>query len=134
MLTPFRTADSPSRNLRRRDVGTARYVVSVSPEVDVALIRETLALTPQQRIQQSDPRGSRPCLLETNLVPLDVLCAIDGGRDDDALLPNSHRIEIPATRLRSRLGDADRARAWFVGSRNQLVLPVLEETLEQSAG
>jgi hypothetical protein len=28
--------------------------VNVSPEVDITLIQETLALTPQQRIQQND--------------------------------------------------------------------------------
>jgi hypothetical protein len=36
------------------DVATAWYVLFVSSEVDVTLIRETLALTPQQRIKQND--------------------------------------------------------------------------------
>lgn len=40
--------------LSTRSVGTAWYVVSVSDEVDVTLVQETLALTPQQRIQQND--------------------------------------------------------------------------------
>ena len=35
-------------------VGTAWYLVNVSDEVDVTLVQETLALTPQQRIRQND--------------------------------------------------------------------------------
>jgi hypothetical protein len=38
----------------RSHVRTAWYVALVSSEVDVTLIQETLALTPQQRIQQND--------------------------------------------------------------------------------
>ena len=46
---------SPPRNVRgRRDVRRSWYVANVSSEVDVTLIQETLALTPQQRIQQND--------------------------------------------------------------------------------
>ena len=39
---------------RARTVATAWYVLVVSSEVDVTLVQETLALTPQQRIQQND--------------------------------------------------------------------------------
>lgn len=35
-------------------VATAWYVLVVSSEVDATLVQETLALTPQQRIQQND--------------------------------------------------------------------------------
>ena len=38
--------------------------------------------------------GTGHSLLKTNLGPLDVLGAIEGGRDYDALLPASERIEI----------------------------------------
>jgi hypothetical protein len=34
--------------------GTAWYGLHVSSEVDITLVRETLALTPQQRIRQND--------------------------------------------------------------------------------
>lgn len=58
MVDSFRNAESPSRNLRNgspsSSVGTAWYLVTVSDEVDVTLVQETLALTPQQRIQQND--------------------------------------------------------------------------------
>jgi type II secretory pathway component PulK len=41
-------------SVRNGDVATAWYVLVVSSEVDVTLVQETLALTPQQRIQQND--------------------------------------------------------------------------------
>lgn len=54
---PFRNScnvvDS-GHSLRNGDVATAWYVLVVSLEVDVTLVQETLALTPQQRIQQND--------------------------------------------------------------------------------
>ena len=37
-----------------KNVATAWYVLNVSSEVDVTLVQETLALSPQQRIQQND--------------------------------------------------------------------------------
>jgi hypothetical protein len=45
---------SVEESAERSDVGTTWYVVIVSSEVDVTLIQETLALAPQQRIQQND--------------------------------------------------------------------------------
>jgi hypothetical protein len=72
-------------------------------------------------------------LLKTNLGPLDVLGAIEGGRDYDALLPTSHRIRIAghsvyvldlATLIELKRGSTR--------PKDQLVLPVLEETLRQS--
>src|SRR5438093_11767552 len=38
--------------------------------------------------------GPGHSLLKTSLGPLDVLGAIEGGRDYDSLLPSSHRIDI----------------------------------------
>lgn len=36
------------------DVATVWYALAVGSEVDVTLVQETLALTPQQRIRQND--------------------------------------------------------------------------------
>lgn len=77
--------------------------------------------------------GAAHSLLKTNLGPLDVLGAIEGGRDYEALLPASRRIEISghpvhvlglATRIEPKRGSTR--------LKDQLVLPVLEETLRQS--
>ena len=48
------TSRISSHRLRNGRVATAWYVLVVSSEVDVTLVQETLALTPQQRIQQND--------------------------------------------------------------------------------
>ncbi len=57
----FRNAGNSTDALREsaeryaaRTVSTPWYVLAVSSEVDVTLVQETLALTPQQRIQQND--------------------------------------------------------------------------------
>lgn len=77
--------------------------------------------------------GPRHSLLKTNLGPLDVLGAIEGARDYDALPPLSRRIEIsghPVYVLRlATLIDLERSSTRL---KDQLVLPVLEETLRQS--
>ena len=47
-MRKLRSDPGPSRDQR------SWYALSVNDEVDVTLVRETLALTPQQRIQQND--------------------------------------------------------------------------------
>jgi hypothetical protein len=46
--------ESLRNDAERGSVASAWYVQVVSEEVDVTLVQETLALTPQQRIQQND--------------------------------------------------------------------------------
>jgi hypothetical protein len=79
--------------------------------------------------------GPGHSLLKTKLGPLDVLGAIEGGRDYEALLPNSRPVEISghvvhvldlATLIELKRGSTR--------LKDQLVLPVLEETLRQSRG
>jgi hypothetical protein len=76
--------------------------------------------------------GPGHSLLQTSAGPLDVLGAIEGGRDYDALLPNSRRIEISdhavyvldlATLIELKRGSPR--------LKDQMVLPVLEETLRR---
>jgi hypothetical protein len=72
-------------------------------------------------------------LLKTSLGPLDVLGAIEGGRDYDALLPSSRRIEIsghPVYVL--ELATLIELKRGSTRLKDQLVLPILEETLRQS--
>ena len=45
---------SAERFAQSSTIGPAWYVLNVGSEVDITLIQETLALTPQQRIQQND--------------------------------------------------------------------------------
>jgi hypothetical protein len=79
--------------------------------------------------------GPGHSLLQTNAGPLDVLGAIEGGRDYDALLPNSRRIEITGHPVHvldlAALIDLKRGSPRL---KDQMVLPVLEETLRQRGG
>jgi hypothetical protein len=77
--------------------------------------------------------GPGHSLLKTSLGPLDVLGAIEGGRDYDALLPSSRRIEISEHPVYV-LGLATLIELKRTSTRlkDQLVLPILEETLRQS--
>jgi hypothetical protein len=74
-------------------------------------------------------------LLQTSAGPLDVLGAIEGGRDYEALLPDSRRIEISGHALHvldlATLIDLKRGSTRL---KDQMVLPVLEETLRQRGG
>jgi len=77
--------------------------------------------------------GPGHSLLQTNAGPLDVLGAIEGGRDYDALLPTSRRIEISGHPVYvldlATLIDLKRSSPRL---KDQMVLPLLEETLRQS--
>jgi hypothetical protein len=74
-------------------------------------------------------------LLQTKLGPLDVLGAIEGGRDYEALLPASRQLDISGHPVRvldlSMLVELKRG---STRRKDQLVLPVLEETLRQRGG
>ena len=74
-------------------------------------------------------------LLKTKLGPLDVLGAIEGGRDYDALLPSSKRIEISGHEIHVLgLETLIELKRESTRRKDQLVLPILEETLRQSRG
>lgn len=76
--------------------------------------------------------GPGHSLLQTRLGPLDVLGAIEGGRDYDALLPRSHCIEISGHPI--HVLDLEMLVELKRGStrrKDQLVLPILEETLRR---
>lgn len=77
--------------------------------------------------------GPGHSLLNTSLGPLDVLGAIEGGCDYDALVPSSRRIEISGHPVYV-LGLATLIELKRSSTRlkDQLVLPILEETLRQS--
>ena len=79
--------------------------------------------------------GPGHSLLQTNLGPLDVLGAIEEGRDYEVLFPASKRIEISdhavyvlglATLIELKRGSTR--------LKDQMALPLLEETLKQSGG
>lgn len=77
--------------------------------------------------------GPGHSLLKTRLGPLDVLGAIEGGRDYDALLPASRQIEISGRSVRVLgLATLIELKRGSTRLKDQLVLPVLEETLRQS--
>lgn len=79
--------------------------------------------------------GSGHSLLKTSLGPLDVLGAIEGGRDFDTLLPASRRIEISGHAVYVLgLETLIELKRGSTRLKDQLVLPVLEETLRQSRG
>ena len=79
--------------------------------------------------------GTGHSLLKTRLGPLDVLGAIEGGRDYEALLPASRRIEISGYPVYVLgLAMLIELKRGSTRLKDQLVLPVLEETLRQSEG
>jgi hypothetical protein len=79
--------------------------------------------------------GTGHSLLKTSLGPLDVLGAIEGGRDYDALLPASQRIEISGHAVHVLgLATLIELKRDSTRRKDQLVLPILEETLRLSRG
>lgn len=116
---------------RRTPENIAKLVDVLVDKLDARYRGRTDVLRPTAEILA----GPGHSLLKTNLGPLDVLGAIEGGRDYDSLLPSSHRIEISghpvyilglATLIELKRGSTR--------LKDQLVLPVLEETLKQSGG
>lgn len=116
---------------RRTPENVARLVDLLVNKLDARYRGRTDVLCPTAEILA----GTGHSLLKTNLGPLDVLGAIEGGRDYDSLLPLSHQIEISghpvfvlglATLIELKRGSTR--------LKDQLVLPVLEETLKQSGG
>lgn len=114
---------------RRTPENVTRLVDLLVNKLDARYRGRTDVLRPTVEILA----GPGHSLLKTNLGPLDVLGAIEGGRDYDSLLPSSHRIEISgrpvyvldlATLIELKRGSTR--------LKDQLALPILEETLKQS--
>ena len=114
---------------RRTPGNVAKLVDVLVNKLDARYRGHTEVLRPTAQILA----GPGHSLLKTSLGPLDVLGAIEGGRDFDVLLPASRRIEISghpvyvlglATLIELKRGSTRQ--------KDQLVLPILEETLRQS--
>jgi hypothetical protein len=77
-------------------------------------------------------RGPGHSLLQTRLGPLDVLGAIEGGRDYDALLPDAPPIDLDGRRVRvldlAVIVEIKRA---SIRPKDQHMLAILEETLRR---
>ena len=79
--------------------------------------------------------GAGHSLLQTKLGPLDVLGTIEGGRDYDALLPDCKPIDISGHVVHVLgLAALIELKRGSTRLKDQLVLPVLEETLRQGGG
>ena len=113
-----------------------------TPE-NVARLVDLLVNTLDARYRERSERVLRPTaeilagpghsLLMTNLGPLDVLGAIEGGRDYEALLPLSRRIEIAGHPIHILgLETIIELKRGSTRVKDQLVLPVLEETLRRA--
>ncbi len=77
--------------------------------------------------------GTGHSLLKTKLGPLDVLGTIEGGRDYDALLPGSVRVEVSGHTVHVLgLATMIEIKRGSTRVKDQMILPVLEETLRQS--
>ena len=116
---------------RRTPENIAKLVDVLVNKLDARYRGHTDVLRPTAEILA----GTGHSLLKTNLGPLDVLGAIEGGRDYDALLPVSQRIEISGHTVHvlglETLIELNRE---STRRKDQLVLPILEETLRQSRG
>ena len=77
-------------------------------------------------------RGTGHSLLMTRLGPLDVLGAIEGGRDYDVLVPDSIEIEVAGNAIRVlRLEKIVEIKRASKHPKDQRMLPLLEETLKR---
>jgi hypothetical protein len=113
---------------RRTPDNVARLVDLLVNKLDARYRGRTDVLRPTVEILAGP--GS---LLKTNLGPLDVLGAIEGGRDYDTLLPSSHRIEIAGHAVYVLgLAMLIELKRGSTRLKDQLALPILEETLKQS--
>jgi hypothetical protein len=116
---------------RRTPENIARLLEVLVNQLDARYRGRTDVLRPTAEILA----GPGHSLLKTSLGPLDVLGAIEGGRDYESLLPNSHRIEISGhTVYVLGLATLIELKRGSTRLKDQLVLPVLEETLKQSGG
>jgi hypothetical protein len=76
--------------------------------------------------------GPGHSLLQTQLGPVDILGAIEGGRDYDALLPNSRTLEIDGRLVRLLdLATIVELKRTSTRLKDQRMLPILEETLRR---
>jgi hypothetical protein len=76
--------------------------------------------------------GPGHSLLQTSAGPLDVLGTIEGGRDYDALLPRSRRIEISQHSVHVLdLATLIELKRGSTRLKDQMVLHILEETLRR---
>src|SRR5262245_15062165 len=114
---------------RRTPENVAKLVDLLSNTLDARYRGRPDVLRPTVEILS----GPGHSLLNTTLGPLDVLGAIEGGRDYDALLPTSRRIEIAGHPVHVlELAMLIELKRGSTRLKDQLVLPVLEETLRQT--
>jgi len=72
-------------------------------------------------------------LLSTTLGPLDVLGAIEGGRDYESLLPETVTLEVEGQRVRVvRLRTLADLKRGATSQKDRLVLAILEDTIRAS--
>lgn len=115
---------------RRTPENVARLVDLLVNQLDARYRGRAEVLRPTVEILA----GPGHSLLATNLGPLDVLGAIEGGRDYESLLPSSHRIEISGRPVHVLgLATLIELKRGSTRLKDQLALPVLEETLKQSS-
>jgi hypothetical protein len=116
---------------RRTPENVAKLVDVLVNKLDACYRGHTDVLRPTAEIVTGT--GHSP--LKTSLGPLDVLGAIEGGRDYDSLLPASQRIEISGHAVHVLgLETLIELKRESTRRKDQLVLPILEETLRQSRG
>jgi hypothetical protein len=117
------------------DIVHRRTPENVERLVDVLVNKLDARYRGRQDILRPTPEilaGPGHSLLMTSAGPIDVLGAIEGGRDYDALLPTSHRIEIsghPVYVL--NLETLIELKRGSTRLKDQMALPLLEETLRQ---
>ena len=88
---------------------------------------------PPLPIDESALLGSGHSLFTTDLGPLDVLGAIEEGRDYDRLLPEAVSLQLPAGVVRVlSLESIVRFKRLSSETKDRLMLPILEATLRRS--
>jgi hypothetical protein len=116
---------------RRTPENVARLVEVLINKLDARYRGRSEVLRPTVEILA----GPGHSLLQTNAGPLDVLGAIEGGRDYDALVTGSRRIEISGHAVHVLdLATLIELKRDSTRLKDQMALPVLEETLRQRGG
>jgi hypothetical protein len=118
--------------VHRRDPGNVERILGFLAEVEG---RYRGRPGPPLRPTQEALLGAGHHLLSTSLGPLDLLGAIEGGRDYPSLLPEAVTVLVEGQPVRVvRLETLADLKRGATGAKERLVLAILEETLRHRGG
>lgn len=116
--------------VHRRDAGNIRRLVDVLLAIDARYRGRPAGDV--LRPTEGALAGAGHSLLQTRLGPLDILGAIEGGRDYDELLPDTIEVDLDGQTVRVLdLATIVALKRTSTRPKDQRMLPILEETLRR---